>query len=409
MGLWVYRPKFWRPKLDKLSIQDLELKGKRTLIRVDFNVPLDGRKITDDTRIKAALPTIKCVMEQGGKAILMSHLGRPKGEVAPELSLEPVAIRLGELLASDVVMAPDCVGDAVEAIIGNMKDGDVVLLENLRFHAEEEENDPGFAKKLAKLADVYVNDAFGAAHRAHASTAGVTEYVSQSAAGLLMQKEIEYISGAIDNPKRPLIAILGGAKVSDKIGVIDNLMKKADAIIIGGAMAYTFLKAKGRAVGDSLVEDDKLDLAKEILKKSLDRDVPLFLPIDHVIADDFAADANIKIVHRGGIPAGWEGMDIGPATVKKFRSVLEGAKTIIWNGPVGVFEFDAFTKGSFAIAKILAESDAITIVGGGDCVAAVQKSGYADKITHISTGGGASLELIEGKELPGITALSDKS
>ena len=376
---------------------------------MDFNVPLDDTKITDDTRIKAALPTVKRVTEQGGKAILMSHLGRPAGEVVPELSLVQVTIRLGELLDRDVVMAPDCVGNEVEAIIGNMKDGDVVLLENLRFHAEEEKNDPGFAKKLAELADVYVNDAFGAAHRAHASTAGVTEYVSQSAAGLLMQKEIEYISGAIDNPKKPLMAILGGAKVSDKIGIIEKLMEKADAIIVGGAMAYTFLKAKGRAVGDSLVEDDKLDLAKEILKKSLDSDVPLYLPIDHVIADDFAADANMKIVYRGGIPEGWEGMDIGPATVEKFKSVLKNAKTIIWNGPVGVFEFDAFAKGSFAIAKILAESNAITIVGGGDCVAAVQKSGYADKITHISTGGGASLELMEGKELPGIAALSDRS
>jgi len=394
--------------LGKLSVEDLELKGKRTLIRVDFNVPLDGKKIVDDTRITAALPTIKYVIENGGKAILMSHLGRPKGKVSPELSLEPVAKRLGEVLGKDVVMAPDCVGDQVKAIVDGMNEGDVVLLENLRFHAEEEENDPDFAKKLAELADVYVNDAFGAAHRAHASTAGVTEYVSKSAAGLLMQKEIEYISGAIENPKKPLMAILGGAKVSDKIGVIENLMKKADAILIGGAMAYTFLKAQGRKVGISLVEDDKLDLAKELLKKSLDNNVPLYLPIDHVVADKFAADANVKIVKRSAIPDDWEGMDIGPATVEKYKGVLEDAKTIIWNGPVGVFEFDAFAKGSFAIAKILAESDAITIVGGGDCVAAVQKSGYADKIAHISTGGGASLELMEGKELPGIAALSDK-
>lgn len=394
--------------MSKLSVEDLELRGKRTLIRVDFNVPLDDKQITDDTRIKAALPTVNYVVEHGGKAILMSHLGRPNGEVLPELSLEPVAERLGDLLNRDVVMAPDCIGDEVKAIVSKMKEGDVVLLENLRFHAEEEKNDPDFAGKLAELADVYVNDAFGAAHRAHASTAGITEYVSQAAAGFLMQKEMEYIGNAIADPERPFMAILGGVKVSDKIGVIENLMKKADAIIIGGAMAYTFLKAQGRRVGKSLVEDDKLDLAKKLLKKAIDEDVPLYLPIDHVIADKFAADANVKVVKRSGIPDEWEGMDIGPATVEKYKGVLEGAKTIVWNGPVGVFEFDAFAKGSFAIAKILAESDAITIIGGGDCVAAVQKSGYADRITHISTGGGASLEFMEGKELPGIAALSDK-
>jgi 3-phosphoglycerate kinase len=395
--------------LQKLGIADLELKGKRVLIRVDFNVPLDGDQITDDTRIQAALPTIKHVMEKGGKAILMSHLGRPKGEVNPELSLKPVAKRLEELLDKDVIMAPDCVGDDVKDIVHKMKEGDIVLLENLRFYAEEEDNDPDFARKLAELGDVYVNDAFGAAHRAHASTAGVTEYIEQAAAGFLMQKEIEYISEVIENPERPFIAILGGAKVSDKIGVIENLMKKADAIIIGGAMAYTFLKAQGRKVGDSLVEDEKLDLAKDILKKALDSDVPIYFPIDHVVADKFAADANVKIVKRGIIPNGWKGMDIGPDTVEKYKGVLVDAKTVIWNGPVGVFEFDAFAKGTFALAKILAESDITTIIGGGDCVAAVQKSGYADKITHISTGGGASLELMEGKELPGIAALSDKN
>jgi len=405
--------------LSKLSVEDLELKGKRALIRVDFNVPLvsgrrvrgsrNGKQITDDTRIKAALPTVNYVIEHGGKVILMSHLGRPEGKVLPELSLAPVARRLGDLLGRDVIMAPDCIGDEVKAIVSKMEEGDVVLLENLRFHAEEEENDPDFARKLAELADVYINDAFGAAHRAHASTAGVTEYVSQAAAGLLMQKEIDYSGGAIENPERPFVAILGGAKVSDKIGVIENLMEKADAIIIGGAMAYTFLKAQGERVGNSLVEDDKLDLAREILKSSQDEDVPLYLPVDHVIADKFAADANVRVVKRGGIPDGWEGMDIGPATVEKYKGVLEAAKTIVWNGPVGVFEFDAFAKGSFAIAKILAESDANTIIGGGDCVAAVQKSGYADKITHISTGGGASLEFMEGKELPGIAALSDRS
>lgn len=395
--------------MNKLSVENLELKGKRTLIRVDFNVPLDSGKITDDTRIRGAIPTIKNVIERGGKVILMSHLGRPKGKVVQEFSLKPVAERLEELLGKSVVMASDCVGHEVKAIVDNMADGDVVLLENLRFHAEEEKNDPDFARQLAELADVYINDAFGTAHRAHASTVGVTEYVSQSAAGFLMQKEIEYIGKAVENPARPFVAILGGAKVSDKIGVIENLMEKADAIIIAGAMAYTFLKAKGRRIGDSLVENDKLDLAKYLLKKALDSDVPLYLPIDHVIADDFAADANMKIVKRSAIPDGWEGMDIGPATIEKYKGVLADAKTIVWNGPVGVFEFDAFAKGSFAMAKLLAESDATTIVGGGDCVAAVQKSGYADKITHISTGGGASLELMEGKELPGIAALSDKS
>lgn len=395
--------------MNKLSVEDLELKGKRVLIRVDFNVPLDGKQITDDTRIKAAIPTIKHVIENGGRAILMSHLGRPEGKVVPEFSLEPVAGRLEKLLDKAVTMAPDCIGDEVKAIVSKMKDGDVVLLENLRFHAGEEKNDPDFAKKLSELAELYVNDAFGAAHRAHASTVGVTQYISQPAAGFLMQKEIRYISKAIGNPERPFMVILGGAKVSDKIGVIEHLMEKADDILIGGAMAYTFLKAQGHQVGKSLVEDDKLDVAKELLKKSLDLSVPIYLPTDHVIADRFAPDANTKIYRRRSVCDGWRGMDIGPDTVATYKDILKNAKTIIWNGPMGVFEFDAFAKGSFAIAKILAESDAVTIVGGGDCVAAVQKSGYADKITHISTGGGASLEMMEGKELPGIAALSDKS
>lgn len=394
--------------MSKLGIEDLDLKGKRVLIRVDFNVPLDGTKITDDTRIRGAIPTIEYVINNGGKAILMSHLGRPDGTFVPKYSLKPVAERLKELLGKDVTFAPDCIGDEVKAIISKMKDGDIVLLENLRFHAGEEENDPEFAKQLAELGDLYVNDAFGAAHRAHASTVGITKYISKSAAGFLMQKEIKYIKETIDNPERPFIAIIAGAKVSDKIGIIENLMKKADAIIIAGAMAYTFLKSMGRKVGKSLVEDDKLDIAREILKKSLDERIPLYLPIDHVIADDFSNDANIKIVMRGIIPNGWEGMDIGPATLELFKGVLSEAKTIVWNGPVGVFEFDNFAKGSIGIAKILAESNATTIVGGGDCVAALQKSGYADKITHVSTGGGAALELMEGKELPGISALTDK-
>ena len=394
--------------MNKLSVEDLKLKGQRVLIRVDFNVPLNDKQIIDDTRIRAALPTIKHVIENGGKAILMSHLGRPDGKVMPEFSLKPAAERLRELLEKAVTMAPDCIGDEVKAIVSKMEDGDVVLLENLRFHAEEQKNDPDFAKKLAELADLYVNDAFGAAHRAHASTAGVTKYVSQSAAGFLMQKEIKYISKAIENPERPFMVVLGGAKVSDKIGVIEHLMRKADDILIGGAMAYTFLKAQGKKVGKSLVEEDKVEMARELLKKSLDLSVPVYLPIDHVVADEFAPDANTKTHHRCSVCDGWHGMDIGPDTIATYKGVLKNAKTIIWNGPMGVFEFDAFAKGSFAIAKILAESDAVTIVGGGDCVAAVQKSGYADKITHISTGGGASLELMEGTELPGIAALTDK-
>ncbi|MGQ9610863.1 MAG: phosphoglycerate kinase [bacterium] len=394
--------------MSKLGIEDLDLKGKRVLLRVDFNVPLEGTKITDDTRIRGAIPTIEYIINNGGKAILMSHLGRPDGAVVPKYSLKPVAERLKELLGKDVIFAPDCIGNEVKAIISKMKEGDIVLLENLRFHAEEEKNDPEFAKQLAELGDIYVNDAFGAAHRAHASTAGITKYISKSAAGFLMQREIKYIKETIDNPERPFIAIIAGAKVSDKIGIIEHLMKKADAIIIAGAMAYTFLKAMGRKMGKSLVENDKLDLAKEILKKSLDERIPLYLPIDHVIADDFSNDANIKIVMRGIIPDGWEGMDIGPATLELFKGVLSEAKTIVWNGPVGVFEFDNFAKGSIGIAKILAESNATTIVGGGDCVAALQKSGYADKITHVSTGGGAALELMEGKDLPGIAALTDK-
>lgn len=394
--------------MNKLGIEDLQLKGKRVLVRVDFNVPLEGTKIVDDTRITSAVPTIKYIIEKGGKAILMSHLGRPDGKVVPKYSLAPVAKRLSEILGKDVILAPDCIGEETKAIVAKMKEGDVVLLENLRFHPEEENNDPDFARKLAELGDVFVNDAFGAAHRAHASTAGITKFMPQSAAGFLMQKEIEYIKNKIDNPERPFVAIIAGSKVSDKIGIIEHLMKRADAIIIAGAMAYTFLKAMGRKVGNSLVENDKLDLARETLKKSLDIRVPLYLPVDHVVADKFSNDANRKIVMRGRIPDGWEGVDIGPATVELFKSVLEEAKTIVWNGPVGVFEFDNFAKGSIAIAKILAESNAITIVGGGDCVAAVQKSGYADKITHISTGGGAALELMEGKDLPGIVALTDK-
>lgn len=394
--------------MNKLSITNLDLHGKRVLVRVDFNVPLDEGQITDDTRITAALPTIKHIVDNSGKAVLVSHLGRPEGP-APELSLAPVSERLSELLGQKIIKAPDCVGPEVAKLVSKMAAGDVLMLENVRFHAEEQENDAHFAQQLASLADVYVNDAFGAAHRAHASTVGVTKYLEQSAAGFLMQKELTYLSKVVENPERPLLAILGGKKVSDKIGVITSLLLRADAIIISGGMAYTFLKAQGRSIGDSIVEDDKLQLARDILKQSLDKNVPLYLPVSHVIADRYAADANMQIVPRGCIPDGWEGVDIGSDTVEKFRFVIQRARTIVWNGPLGVFEFERFAKGTTAIAQIVAESEATTVVGGGDIVAAVQKAGVSDKITHISTGGGASLEFLEGKELPGVAALTDKN
>ena len=394
--------------MEKLSIIDLDIKGKRVLVRVDFNVPLEKGRVVDDTRIRAALSTIKYIIGNGGKAILISHLGRPEGRSTPKLSLASVSKRLSELLGKDVKQAPDCVGPEVKALVDDMAEGDVVMLENVRFHPEEEKNDAQFAKQLASLADVYVSDAFGAAHRAHASTVGITKYFKESAAGFLMQDEIKYLSQVIEHPQRPLLAILGGKKVSDKIGVITSLLEKADAIIIGGGMTYTFLKAEGKEIGDSIVEHDKLDVARDILIKSLEKKVPIYLPISHVIVDRFAPDANMQIVKRGCIPNGWEGVDIGPDTVEKFKSVIERAKTIIWNGPLGVFEFDRFAKGTTAIAKIVAASSATTVIGGGDIVAAIQKAGVADKITHISTGGGASLEFLEGKELPGIAALTDK-
>jgi 3-phosphoglycerate kinase len=393
--------------MEKLSVTDLDIKGKRVLVRVDFNVPLEEGRVVDDTRVRAALPTIKYVIDNGGKAILVSHLGRPEGPT-PELSLAPVSQKLSELLGKKVKQSPDCVGLEVKALVDDMVEGDVVMLENVRFHPEEEKNDAQFAEQLASLADIYVNDAFGAAHRAHASTVGVTNYFKESASGFLMQSEIKYLSQVIENPQRPLLAILGGKKVSDKIGVITRLLEKADAIIIGGGMTYTFLKAEGKSIGDSLVEDDKLDVARDILIKSLQKRVPIYLPLSHVVVDRFAPDANAKVVKRGRIPDGWEGVDIGPDTVEKFKSVIERAKTIVWNGPLGVYEFDRFAKGTTAVAKIVAESSATTVIGGGDIVAAVQKAGVADKITHISTGGGASLEFLEGKELPGVAALTDK-
>jgi len=396
---------------NKLTVEDLDVKGKKVLVRVDFNVPLDDSlKITDDTRIRESLKTIQYLSGKGAKVLLVSHLGRPKG-VDEKLRLKPVADRLGELLKSPVKALKDCVGPEVEKEIASLKDGEVALLENVRFHAEEEKNDPAFAKKLAALADLYVNDAFGTAHRAHASTEGVAKLLPQAAAGYLMMKEIKYLGGALSSPEKPFVAIVGGSKISTKIDVIRSLMKVVDVLIIGGGMSYTFLRARKFEIGKSLLEKDKMGLAKELLTQSIDTDVPLLLPIDHVIADKFDAKANVKVVPRGGIPPEWEGMDIGPSTVEKYANFIRTAKTIFWNGPVGVFEMEPFAKGTFAIAQLLAEASArgaTTIVGGGDSVAAVTQMGLADKMSHISTGGGASLEFMEGKQLPGIVALTDK-
>ena len=391
------------------SLSEADVSGKRVLVRADFNVPLDDSgKITDDTRIKAALPTIKDLVDKGGKVILCSHMGRPKGEVKEELRLTPVAKRLGELLEQDVTKCDDCVGDAVASTINGMSNGQVVLLENLRFHSEEEANDPEFAKQLASNADLYVNEAFGTAHRAHASTEGVTHYLSPSVAGYLIEKELDYLQDAVDNPKRPLAAIIGGSKVSSKIGVIDTLLDKCDKLLIGGGMIFTFYKARGLSVGNSLVEEDKLDLAKSLEAKAKEQGVELLLPTDVVVADNFAADANAKTVSIDDIPDGWMGLDIGPDSIKVFQDALADCKAVIWNGPMGVFEFDKFAAGTEAIAHTLAgKSDAVTIIGGGDSVAAVEKVGVAAKMSHISTGGGASLELLEGKTLPGIVALDD--
>ncbi len=398
----------------KKSIADLapnELQGKRVLVRVDFNVPLDEKQnITDDTRIRAALPTIKYLCDKGGKIVLVSHLGRPKAGPDDKLRLAPVAAKLSQLIGKPVAYVKDSVGPEVEAAVAKLKAGDILLLENVRFYKDEEKNDPAFAKKLASLADVYVNDAFGTAHRAHASTEGVTKYL-KGYAGFLMEKEIKFLGQLLENPARPFVAILGGAKVSGKIDVIENLLSKVNTLIIGGGMAYTFFKARGVDVGKSLVEEDKIGLAREILKKAIDKGVPLMLPIDHVVADKFDANADSKIVTRAGIPTEWQGMDIGPETITKFGHAIKKAKTIFWNGPMGVFEFDKFSKGTTAIAKMVAEATAggaVSVIGGGDSVAAVEKAGLADKMTHISTGGGASLEFVEGKTLPGIACLQDK-
>jgi phosphoglycerate kinase len=387
----------------KLSIRDLNLKNKRLFIRVDFNVPLaaGGQEITSDKRIKASLPTIKYALEQGAGLILASHLGRPKGKPNPEMSLKPVAARLAELLGRPVKMAPDCIGPEVEAM--KPAPGEVLLLENLRFHAEEEKNDPEFSRKLAGLCDLYVNDAFGSAHRAHASTVGMIQYVPQAAAGLLMDKELEWLTKATQNPARPCIAILGGAKVSDKIEVIQNLMKFVDRLLIGGAMAYTFLKAQGKPTGKSLVEEDKVELAKSLLAMAGDR---LVLPVDHVVAAELKEGAANQVVET--IPDGMMGLDIGPKTIAAYEAEVAKAKTIIWNGPMGVFEKPPFDKGTVALAKAVAGSGAVSVVGGGDSEKAVKSAGVADKITHISTGGGASLEFLSGIELPGVAALTEK-
>ncbi len=393
--------------LNKKSIEDFDVAGKRVLVRCDFNVPLKDGVITNDKRIVAALPTIKYLIDHNARVILCSHLGRPKEGWEPEFSLAPVAKRLSELLGKEVKMAKDVIGEDAKKLAASLNDGDVMLLENVRYHKEEKKNDPAFAKELASLAELYVNDAFGAAHRAHASTAGVADYLP-AACGYLIQKEINFMGGALNNPKRPLVAILGGAKVSDKIGVIENLIEKVDTLIVGGGMAYTFFKAKGYTVGDSICEDDKVELAKEMLAKAEAKGVNFLLPVDNMISTHFAEDAEHKVVDSDNIPDGWMGMDIGPKTIEKFCGAIKGAGTVIWNGPMGVFEFAPFAEGTLAIARAIAESGAISIVGGGDSVAAVTKLGFADKMSHISTGGGASLEFLEGKDLPGISCLNDK-
>ncbi len=397
--------------LNKKSVEDIQVKGKKVLVRCDFNVPLDeARNITDETRIDGALPTIKYLIENGAKVILCSHMGKPKGEPKPELSLAPVAKALSQKLGKEVVFAADdnVVGENAKKAVSEMAEGDVVLLENTRYRKEETKNEDNFSEELASLADVFVNDAFGTAHRAHCSNVGVTKYLDTAACGYLIQKEIEFLGNAVNNPVRPCVAILGGSKVSSKISVINNLLEKVDTLIIGGGMAYTFIKALGGEVGNSLLEEDYIEYAKEMMEKAKAKGVKLLIPVDTVVGKEFSNDTESKTVGQGKIEAGWEGLDIGAETVKLYVDAIKDAKTVVWNGPMGVFEFSNFAKGTNAIAEALAEIDATTIIGGGDSVAAVNQAGLGDKMSHISTGGGASLEFLEGKDLPGIVALNDK-
>lgn len=391
----------------KKTIRDVDVQGKRVLMRVDFNVPMQDGTITDDRRIRAALPTIKHAIEAGGKVILMSHLGRPKGKPDDAFRLDPVAKRLSELLGQPVQKVDDCIGADVEQAVAKLEPGDVLLLENVRFYAQETDNDPEFAKALAALGDIFVNDAFGTAHRAHASTTGVADYLP-AVSGFLMEKELEFLGGAVEEPKRPFVAILGGAKVKDKIAVIESLLNKVDTLIIGGGMAYTFLKAQGYEVGNSLLDGERLEFCRSIMAKAEEKGVELLLPVDVVVAKEYGPDAEHKVVSSREMPADWEGLDIGPETAKRFSAAVKDAGTVVWNGPMGVFEFEAFAKGTLSVAQALADSSAVTIIGGGDSAAAVEQMGLADKMTHVSTGGGASLEFLEGKVLPGVAALDDK-
>lgn len=393
--------------LNKKSVEDIDVSGKKVLVRCDFNVKMENGVITSDKRIVASLPTIKYLIDHNAKVILCSHLGRPKGEFKPEFSLAPVAKRLGELLGIEVKMAKDVVGESAKELAASLKEGEVMLLENVRFHAEETKNDPEFSKALASLAEIYVNDAFGSAHRAHSSTTGVADYLP-AVCGFLIRKELDYIGGALENPKRPLVAILGGAKVSDKIGVITNLMDKVDTLIVGGGMAYTFFAAMGHSVGTSICEEDKIDLAKSMMELAKEKGVNFLIPLDNVVGKEYDPNTEYMTVDSDDIPDGWMGLDIGPKTQKLFSDAIKGAGTIIWNGPMGVSEWEHFAAGTVAVATAIAESGAISIVGGGDSAAAVAKLGFADKMSHISTGGGASLEFLEGKDLPGVVALNDK-
>ena len=395
--------------MNKKTVKDIDVNGKKVLVRCDFNVPIDSEtgKITDNRRIRAALPTIQYLLDHNAKVILCSHLGRPKGEFNLKYSLKPVAEELSKLLNKDVKLAKDVIGESAKGLTSNMKEGDIVLLENVRFHKEEEQNDPEYSKALASMAEIYVNDAFGTAHRAHSSTTGVADYLP-AVSGFLIEKELEFLGGALENPKHPFVAILGGAKVSDKIGVIENLLDKVDTLIIGGGMSYTFYKAQGHHIGTSICEEDKLDLAKSILEKAQEKGVKLLLPVDNHVSSEYSNNGEEKMVDSTEIPDGFMGLDIGPKTIEKFEEAVKDAKTVVWNGPLGVCEFDKFATGTKAVATMLSKLDAITIIGGGDSAAAIEKLGLADKMTHISTGGGASLEFLEGKTLPGIACLQDK-